>query len=149
MVGAECWLSTSSSPSARGFSLHLAVSLTRCFRALVVPSPWHGLVSKVKRSAPAVWCCHATEAPQPQSAVLVKYMPAPLPGEHSTRPEQPRRAEGESTFLSTGASRRGQQALVLEEVMDKTPFGPAASSRVVGLLRRGPGINNFSNAVGN
>lgn len=110
-----------------------------------------GWSQKLKRSAPAVWCCHATEAPQPQSAVLVKYMPAPLPlpGEHSTRPEQPRRAEGESTFLSTGGSRRGQQALVLEEVMDKTPFGLAASSRVVGLLRRGPGINNFSNAVGN
>lgn len=53
------------------------------------------------------------------------------------------------TFLSAGGSRLGARALVVEELMDKTPFGLAASSLGLELDGRGPGINNFSNAVGN
>lgn len=51
------------------------------------------------------------------------------------------------TFLSTG--RWKLEALALDEQMDKTAFGLEASRLAVDLVGWGPGMHNFSNAVGN
>lgn len=63
------------------------------------------------------------------------------PHDPSVRKEVP-------TFLSAGGLSLETLALAAEELMNKAPFGLAASYQVLELFGR-PGINNFGNAVGN
>ena len=139
-------LCTSSCPSIGDFSLDLAVSLACCF-PLLAPHPDLGWVLQLKVSASSMWLwcpeCRSAEIPKWRGPELNKCICAhgPLLGQHAPWGKC---SEGKFTFLGTFSSR-----LPLQTLQYRNPFGLEASSLAVELFWRRPGINDFSDSVGN